>query len=190
MQGLAYGMLDTPGLATISLKTSLSLRCYLCLIKSMDNVTDCGAELGQEHIDSSGMHMWKNKSVGDSQIFDCTPPDTWRASRLAKERSAMIALLERRMPTDDQGWLNLAWRLPAGLRSALIKELAAGNWIVSISDTGWPQPGSVVVTMRERFHVARQAPPQGVLWRVVNVPHYWREELSENSGGTDFLLIT
>ena len=68
--------LDMPGLATISLKTSLSLRCYLCAIKRMDNVTDCGAELGQEHIESGGKRMWKDKSVGDAQIFDCTPPDT------------------------------------------------------------------------------------------------------------------
>lgn len=134
--------------------------------------------------------MWKNKSVGHSQIFDCTPPDAWRPSQLAKERSAMIALLERRVPTDEQGWLNLAWRLPDGLRSALIKELAAGNWIASISETGWPQPGSVVVTMCARFHATRRAPPHGVSWRAVNVPHYWREELSENSGGTEFLLIT
>lgn len=156
----------------------------------MDNVSDYGTELGQEHIESGGKRMWKNKSVGDSQIFDCMPPDTWRPSRLAKERSAIIALLEREGPTDEQGWLNLARRLPAGLRSALIKELAAGNWIVSISDTGWPHPGSVVVTMRERFHATRRAPPQGVAWRAVNVPHYWREELSENSGGTEFLLIT
>jgi hypothetical protein len=102
----------------------------------------------------------------------------------------MIALLERGVPTAEHGWLNLAWRLPAGLRSALIKELTAGNWIVSISDTGWPHLGSVVVTMRERFDVTRRASPQGVLWRAVNVPHYWREELSENSDGTEFLLIT
>ncbi|GAA0416481.1 hypothetical protein GCM10009094_21130 [Massilia aurea] len=102
----------------------------------------------------------------------------------------MIALLEQGGPTDERGWLNLAWRLPAGLRSALIKELAAGNWIVSISDTGWPHPGSVVVTMRGRFHANRRAPPQGVSWRAVNVPHYWREELSENIGDTEFLLIT
>jgi len=93
----------------------------------------------------------------------------------------MIALLERGVPTDEQGWLNLAWRLPAGLRSALIKELA---------DTGWPQMGSVVVTMRERFHATRRALPQGVSWREVNVPHYWREELSQSSGATEFLLIT
>lgn len=102
----------------------------------------------------------------------------------------MIALLEQRVSTDEQNWLNLAWRLPAGLRSALIKELAAGNWIASISDTGWPHPGSVVVTMYERFHATRRAPPQGVSWRAVNDPHYWREELSENRGGTEFLLIT
>lgn len=166
------------------------MRCYLFAIKPKDNVTDCGAEVAQEHIGSDDKRMGKNKSVGDSQIFDCTPPDTWPPSRLAKERSAMIALLERGEATDEQGWFSLAWRLPAGLRSALIKELAAGNWIVSISDTGWPHPGSVVVTMSERFQATRRVPPQGVSWRVVNVPHYWREELSENSGGTDFLLIT
>lgn len=102
----------------------------------------------------------------------------------------MIALLERGVPTDEQGWLKLALRLPAGLRSTLIKELAAGNSIVSISDTGWPHPGSVVVTMSARFHATRRALPEGVSWRTMNVPHYWREELSENSGGTAFLLIT
>lgn len=134
--------------------------------------------------------MWKNRSVGDSQIFDCMPPEAWRPSRLAKERTAMIALLERGVATDEQGWLRLAGRLPAGLRSALTKELVAGNWIDSISDTGWPHPGSVVVTMCERFHATRRAPPQGVSWRAVNLPHYWREELSEYSGDTEFLLIT
>jgi len=134
--------------------------------------------------------MWKNKSVGDSHIFDYMSPDTWCPSQLAKERSAMIALLEGQVSTDEQGWLDLARRLPTGLRSALIKELAAGNSIVSISDTGWPHPGSIVVTMCERFHVTRRAPPHGVSWRAVNVPHYWREELSENSSGIEFLLIT
>lgn len=157
----------------------------------MDNVTDCGTGLGQEHIESGDKRMWKNNSVGDSQIFECTPLDMWHPSRLAKERSVMIALLERGGgATDERGWLDLACRLPAGLRSALIKELAAGNWIVSISDTGWPNPGSVVVTMHERFHVTRRAPPQGVSWRSVNDPHYWREEPSENSGSIEFLLIT
>ena len=38
--------LDTPGLATISLKISLSLRCYLCALRRMDGVTDYRAELG------------------------------------------------------------------------------------------------------------------------------------------------
>lgn len=146
------------GLRPFRSKTSFLLKCYICAIKRMDNVTDCGTELGQEYIERGGKRMWKNKSVGDSQIFDCTLPDTWRPSRLAKERSAMIALLERRVPTDERGWLNLEWRLPAGLRSALIKKLAAGNWIVSIADTGWPHPGSVVVTMRERSHATRRAP--------------------------------
>lgn len=183
-------MAKTLELATISFGTFLTFGCYLCAIKRMDDVTDYRVELGQEHIESGGKRMWKNKSVGDSHIFDCAPQDTWPPSRLAKERSAMIALLEREGPTDEQGWLNLACRLPAELRSALIKELAAGNWIISISDTGWPDPGSVVVTMRERFHATRQALPQGVSWRAVDIPHYWREELIENSGGIEFLLIT
>ena len=156
----------------------------------MDDMADCGAELGQGRVKSGSKHMWENKSVGTSQIFDCKSPDKCCPSQLAKERSALIALLEQRGATDEQGWLNLAWRLPDGLRSALIKELEAGNWIASISDTGWPHQGSVVVTMCKRFDATRRAPPHGVSWRSVNVPHYWREELSENSGGTEFLLIT
>lgn len=71
---------NAPGLATISLKTSFSFKCYFCAIKRIDNVTDCRAGLGSEHIKSGDKRMWKNKSVGDSQIFDHMLPDTWRPS--------------------------------------------------------------------------------------------------------------
>jgi len=54
--------LDTLGLTTISLKTSLWFRCYLCAIKRVDNVTDCGAELGQGHIKSSDKLCGKTKA--------------------------------------------------------------------------------------------------------------------------------
>jgi hypothetical protein len=43
---IELGTLDTPWLATISLKIPLTSRCYVCAIKRMDNVTACWAELG------------------------------------------------------------------------------------------------------------------------------------------------
>jgi hypothetical protein len=76
------------------------------------------------------------------------------------------------------------------MRQALHAEISAGNLLAKISISDWPTPQSIVVTMCQRFTVARRTPPQGVEWRKVNDPHYWREELEQKVDERVFLAIT
>jgi hypothetical protein len=76
------------------------------------------------------------------------------------------------------------------MRQALHAEISAGNLIAEISISDWPTPRSIVVTMCQRFTVARRAPPEGVEWHNINDPHYWREELEQKIGERVFLAIT
>ena len=134
---------------------------------------------------------WQNNSSGDLLQYDFLAPGHWSSERVAEEQSAIAALLEG---ADSGGgapaWLTLARRLPPALRTALIAELHAGNQLAGIASQGWPNDGSIVVNMRERFSAARQALPPGVAWRAPNDPHYAREELSQKIGSVEFLIIT
>jgi len=134
---------------------------------------------------------WKNNSSGNLLQYDFLPPSHWSSERVAAEQSAIAALLEGE---DSDGgapaWLTLARRLPSALRTALIAELHAGNQLAGIASQGWPNDGSIVANMRERFSAARQKPPPGVAWRAPNDPHYAREELSQKVDAVEFLIIT
>jgi hypothetical protein len=134
---------------------------------------------------------WKNQSHGDLLQYDFLPPGHWPSERVAAEQLAIAALLEG-LDGDAQepAWLTLARRLPSPLRAALIAELRSGNQLAGIASQGWPNDGSIVVNMRERFAAARQAPPPGVAWRQPNDPHYAREELSQKVDAVEFLIIT
>ena len=131
---------------------------------------------------------WIDNSGGGNLQYDFYPPGDWTGERIAAEQAAIAALLERDEggPTAP-GWRRLAARLPAALRQALVAELRAGNRLTGIGSTGWPAEGSIVVTMRERFTAARQAP--GVAWRQLDDPHYAREELCVKAGAVEFLAI-
>jgi hypothetical protein len=134
---------------------------------------------------------WKNNGNGDLLQYDFLPPSAWSSERIAAEQLAIAALVEG---ADSDGgaaaWLTLARRLPPPLRSALIAELRSGNQLAGIASQGWPNDGSIVVNMRERFSVARHEPPLEVSWREPNDPHYAREELSQKVDSVEFLIIT
>jgi hypothetical protein len=134
---------------------------------------------------------WKNNSSGDLLQYDFLPPGHWSSERVAAEQLAIAALLEG--PDSDGGappWLTLARRLPSPLRAALVAELHSGNQLAGIASQGWPNDGSVVVNMRERFSAARQELPREVNWRELNDPRYAREELSQKVNAVEFLIIT
>lgn len=139
---------------------------------------------------------WKDHSGGGILQYDFAAPGHWTGERMAQEQAAIAAAIN----ADDvdagpaasppaPGWLALARRLPAPLRAALGAELRAGNQLTGIGSAGWPDAGSIVVTVRARFSVARQAPPGGVRWRAPEDPHYAREELSQRVGPVEFLIL-
>ncbi len=133
---------------------------------------------------------WIDQGQGELRQYDFIAPGDWSRERVAAEQAAITAALadpDRSGPAP--AWLTLARRLPASLQAALIAELRSGNQIAGIASQGWPNEGSIVVTLRERFTAARQAPPAGVTWRELNDPHYAREELSQQIDAVEFLII-
>ncbi len=136
---------------------------------------------------------WKETRSGDLMQCDFARPPDWTSERVAAAQEEFAALIEKsdwdaRVPAP--GWLQLARRLPSALRAALVAELRAGNVLTGIGSSGWPNDGSIVVNMRERFSAARRAPSAGVVWRELNDPHYAREELSQKVDSVEFLIIT
>jgi hypothetical protein len=135
---------------------------------------------------------WTDNSDGDLLQYDFFAPGHWTRERVAAEQAAIAALIE----AQDAGaaaappWLQLARRLPAAARAALAAELRAGNVLTGIGSAGWPNAGSIVVNMRDRFTAARQAPPPGLVWREPGDAHYAREELCQQVGPVSFLIIT
>ena len=133
------------------------------------------------------------KELSSLLQYDFLPPGHWSSERVAEEQLAIAALLEgpdRDATASTPAWLTLAGRLPPSLRAALIAELRSGNQLAGVASQGWPNDGSIVVNMRERFSTARQKPPREVNWRAPNDPHYAREELSQKVDAVEFLIIT
>jgi hypothetical protein len=134
---------------------------------------------------------WLDNSGDAGPRYDFYPPKQWPEEHIAAEQAAIAALIDRgEGGAVAPGWLQLAARLPPALRAALVAELRAGNRLTGIGSTGWPGAGSIVVTMRERFTVARDTPPAGVVWRRLDDPHYAREELSARADTVEHLVIT
>lgn len=134
---------------------------------------------------------WIDNSEGALLQYDFFAPGHWPRERVAAEQAAIAALIEaQELDSDAPGWLQLARRLPTALKTALLAELRAGNALTGIVSTGWPDAGSIVVNLRDRFTIARQAPPPGVVWREPGDAHYAREELSQQVDGVAFLLLT
>lgn len=133
---------------------------------------------------------WIDNCDGALLQYDFFAPGHWPRERVAAEQAAIAASIEaRETASGAPGWLQLARRLPTALKTALLAELRAGNALTGIGSTGWPDAGSIVVNLRDRLTVARQAPPPGVVWREPGDAHYAREELSQQVDGVAFLVL-
>lgn len=65
--------------------------------------------------------------------------------------------------------------LHPSLRAILEAELAAGNEVAETS-TGWPDPDSVFVRLRNAFRSRATPLPEGVEYQELNDPHWWKAE--------------
>lgn len=136
---------------------------------------------------------WKDNSGGDLRQYDFSPPDNWSPERVAREQAAILdrlAALDAAAGPAEEGWLDLARALPQALRAALVLELRAGNQLRAIGSTHWPQQGSIVVNVQDRFRAAQDLLPSELRWRRLDDPHYCREELSQLLDTVEHLIIT
>ena len=62
------------------------------------------------------------------------------------------------------------------LNEILQLELKAGNRIVETSEGDWPYPGSIMIFLEKPFKTPIQRELEGVLFRNINDPHYWKAE--------------
>jgi hypothetical protein len=138
---------------------------------------------------------FKRIHSGHAERFHYTPCGSWSSKQTVAEQANVARILETPAAADGQpadaplGWMRLVASLPPAFRSALHAELVAGNAIVGIASSDWPAPESVLVYMQYRFTVARRSPPSGVVWRNLNDPHYWKQDLEQRVGDRIFLAI-
>lgn len=90
----------------------------------------------------------------------------------------------------DHAWYVLLLKLPQALRKALLEEIEAGNRVTSIQFCGWPQPGSVLVSLAGPFKQDYTVGSHGVEYRALNDPHYWMADIHEVVDGVEHLIVT
>lgn len=76
-------------------------------------------------------------------------------------------------------------RLHPALQKIVAAEVALGNRVVDVG-IDWPDPGSVHVTLRDRFdnrHSGAQA-----VFSLCDDPHYWHADYSTTSKPTHLLI--
>lgn len=139
-------------------------------------------------------HDWKDNSNGNSLQYDFLPPRNWNGDRIEVEQMRIIQALNNiensEHPEGKPDWISLARQLPHELRRALLLELNAGNKITGIGSSDWPNPGSIVVNVSDRFSHASHSVSPEVHWRNLNDPHYCREELRQKFHDVEYLIIT
>lgn len=70
-------------------------------------------------------------------------------------------------------------RFDPKLKRLLEAEIAAGNKVLE-TGSGFPLPRSIVVRMEKPFTVAIDLRPGEVVYRLVNDPHWWKDEFESN----------
>jgi hypothetical protein len=65
--------------------------------------------------------------------------------------------------------------LHPALQTILQAELSAGNAVVE-TWRGWPTSDAVCVMLQKPFVVEHAALPDGVVFRDIDDPHYWKSE--------------
>ena len=71
----------------------------------------------------------------------------------------------------------------------LLSEMKEGNFIKSVSNTDWPNNGSIVIVLANRFHDENKCTP-GTSWRELNDSHYCNEEISQTYKDVEHILIS
>jgi hypothetical protein len=138
-------------------------------------------------------NAWKENGSDLMPIHDFSPPKSWDAEKIRAEKNIIVSEVAstlRDTKTAHCGWLKIFSSLPKGMRKIIFHEISLGNSIVSIGKSEWPNPQSIVVNLENRFQEKSRNLVATAKWRLLNDPHYWREEISEVEGESEHLIIT
>lgn len=131
---------------------------------------------------------WKNNGTEDSPIYDFIMSEEFTRDRIEDQiRSEIENLIKTGVSNED--WSLIFSRLPCELKEIVLLEIKNGNKITSIQSGNWPSKKSIVVTMLDRFQKESKSIPK-TYWRLVNDPHYYREEISQAAENIENLIIT
>lgn len=119
------------------------------------------------------------------------PPQWPEGAEAAQPRLALALTDPQAFAPDrkEQAVVDILQHMPGALRAALLAELGHGNRMVSIDRPDWPASGSVFVCMLGLFHPSTRHLDPRVVWKDVNDPHFWRQELSQSCDGVEHLII-
>lgn len=138
-------------------------------------------------------HGWVNNGTALVPHFNFSPPKHWSTEQILSEQRKIIAIIEepntKLFESNSYEWLRLIQNMPNTLKKILLSELQHKNKIVSISRNDWPNPGSIVINVSDRFQETNRTAYPYTHWRLLNDPHYYREEISESCNGIEYLLI-
>jgi hypothetical protein len=136
---------------------------------------------------------WRKNGVDSMPVYEFLPPKTWRFEKIKIESQKIKNQIESSVSTTGKetngGWIGLFHELPLCLKRIILYEISNGNNILRIGKTGWPHPQSVVVSLGNRFHTTSRIFCPNVRWRLLDDPHYCREEISEFMNEIEYLII-
>ncbi|WP_425252408.1 hypothetical protein ACPJXG_22635 [Janthinobacterium sp. NFX145] len=89
--------------------------------------------------------------------------------------------------TSEIRWLNLLKKLPRKLKTCLLDEISFGNSLIALHSSGWPDEGSVVALLSNRFSTKKF--DKDLHFRALNDAHYCKEEISYVEDNVTHLMI-
>lgn len=84
-------------------------------------------------------------------------------------------------------WLILLKKLPKKIKNCLLNEISLGNSLIALHSSDWPDEGSVVALLSNRFNTKEF--DKDLHFRALNDAHYCKEEISYVEDNVTHLII-
>jgi hypothetical protein len=141
----------------------------------------------------SKIYGWIENGNTMAPYYDFIPNNNWTMEELRRKQKEILSDIESldlgKRNSTIESWLALISALPETLCRVLINELKLNNHICSLSSENWPNNGSIVVRLANRFASENHEISSNLIWREVNDSHYCIEEISERENNIEHLLI-
>lgn len=136
---------------------------------------------------------WKKNGTDAMPTYEFSPSRRWPAEKIESFLEITKNMIEDSISGSgapkSKEWILIFNELPFCLKNIVLFEVSNGNNILSVGKTGWPNSQSVVIKMKNRFNTESKKFCQAAAWRLLDDPHYCREEISKVMGDTEYLII-